>query len=87
MATAVSPIKVDAQTDELISHAAHFLGRSKKGLVDEAVRAYVDAHRDEINAGIREALNRLDGSNASVVSEMTGLSRAELDDLGGVPEE
>ena len=86
MATAVSPIKVDAQTDELISHAAHFLGRSKKDFVDEAVRAYVDAHRDEINAGIREALNRLDGSNASIVSEMTGLSRAELDDLGGVPE-
>jgi len=53
MATAVSPIKVDAQTDELISHAAHFLGRSKKDFVDEAVRAYVDAHRDEINAGIR----------------------------------
>jgi len=48
----VSPIKVDAQTDELISHAAHFLGRSKKDFVDEAVRAYVDAHRDEINAGI-----------------------------------
>lgn len=86
MATAVSPIKVDAQTDELISHAAHFLGRSKKDFVDAAVRAYVDAHRDEINAGIREALNRLDGSNASVVSEMTGLSRADLDDLGGVPE-
>src|SRR5215468_9350497 len=30
MATAGTPIKVDAQTDKLISHAAHFLGRSKK---------------------------------------------------------
>ena len=87
MATAVSPIKVDAQTDELISHAAHFLGRSKKDVVDEAVRAYIDGHRDEINAGIRQALNLLDGTDASLVSVMTGLSRAELEDLGGVPEE
>ena len=84
MATAVSPIKVDAQTDELISHAAHFLGRSKKDVVDEAVRAYIDGHRDEINAGIRQALNLLDGTDASLVSVMTGLSRAELDGVGSV---
>ena len=86
MATAVSPIKVDAQTDELISHAAHFLGRSKKDVVDVAVRDYVDAHRDEINEGIRAALGRLDGSNASVVSLISGVSRDELGNLGGVPE-
>jgi len=84
MATAVSPIKVDAQTDELISHAAHFLGRSKKDVVDAAVRAYIDGHRDEINAGIRQALNLLDGTDAGLVSVMTGLSRAELDDVGSV---
>ena len=46
MATAVSPIKVDAETDRLLSDAAHFLGRSKKDVVDVAVRDYVDAHRD-----------------------------------------
>ena len=86
MATAVSPIKVDAETDRLLSDAAHFLGRSKKDVVDVAVRAYVDAHRDEINEGIRGALGRLDGSNASVVSLITGMTRDGLDDLGGVPE-
>jgi predicted transcriptional regulator len=86
MATAVSPIKVDAETDRLLSDAAHFLGRSKKDVVDVAVRDYVDAHRDEINEGIRAALGRLDGSNASVVSLISGMSRDELDDLGGVPE-
>jgi uncharacterized protein (DUF1778 family) len=84
MAAAVSPIKVDAQTDELISHAAHFLGRSKKDVVDAAVRAYIDGHRDEINAGIRQALNLLDGTDSGLVSVMTGLSRAELDDVGSV---
>lgn len=38
MATATAPIKVDAATDELVSHAAHFLSRSKKGVVDVAAR-------------------------------------------------
>ena len=85
MAT-LSPIKVDATTDQRIADAAHFLGRTKKDIVDAAVRDYVDAHRDEINAAIAASLGRLDGTRASVVSEMSGLSREELDDLGGVSE-
>lgn len=84
---AVSPIKVDAATDQLISDAAHFLGRTKKDIVDVAVRDYVDSHRDEINAAIAASLQRLDGSHAALISEITGLSRSELDELGGVPEE
>ena len=83
---ALSPIKVDAATDKRIADAAHFLGRTKKDIVDAAVRDYVDAHRDEINEGIRASLSRLDGTRASIVSEISGLSRDELDDLGGVPE-
>lgn len=82
----LSPIKVDVATDRRIADAAHFLGRTKKDIVDAAVRDYVDAHRDEINEGIRNSLARLDGTRASVVSEISGLSREELDDLGGVPE-
>lgn len=84
MATATSPIKVDAATDELVSHAAHFMSRSKKDIVDAAVREYIDAHRDEINAGIKTALGQLNGTDAAV-SLMTGLSGEELDDLGGLP--
>lgn len=83
---ALSPIKVDSVTDKRIADAAHFLGRTKKDIVDAAVRDYVDAHRDEINEGIRASLSRLDGTRASVVSEISGLGRAELDELGGVPE-
>lgn len=83
---ALSPIKVDAATDKRIADAAHFLGRTKKDIVDAAVRDYVDSHRDEINEGIRASLLRLDGTRGSVVSEISGLSRDELDDLGGVPE-
>lgn len=85
MATATAPIKVDAATDELASHAAHFMSRSKKDIVDAAVREYIDAHRDEINAGVKAALSQLNGTDAAAVSMMTGLSTEELDDLGGLP--
>lgn len=87
MATAVTPIKVDSTTDGLISHAAHFLGRSKKDIVDTAVRDYVEHHRTEINEGIRAALEQLDGSTASAVSLLTGFDVAKLRELGDLPED
>jgi predicted transcriptional regulator len=84
---AVAPIKIDAATDELVSHAAHFLVRTKKDIVESAVREYVDAHRDEINAGIKAALDRLNGSDAAAVALVTGLDLGEIEELGGMPEE
>ncbi|MFF0230413.1 hypothetical protein [Micromonospora sp. NPDC005254] len=86
MATAVTPIKVDSQTDQLISHAAHFLGRSKKDVVDAAVREYIENHRAEIQQAVGEALRQLDGSTAGSVALLTGMSRAELDEVGGFSE-
>jgi hypothetical protein len=83
MAATLAPIKVDQDTDALISHAAHFLSASKKDVVDLAVREYIDNHRTEINAGVRAALSQLDGSTKSAVSLLTGLSPEELEDLGG----
>lgn len=83
MASAVTPIKVDSTTDELVSHAAHFLGHSKKEIVDLAVREYIDNHRDEINEGVRVALRQLDGTTAGAVGLMTGLDAKRLDELGG----
>lgn len=84
MATATAPIKVDAETDQLIAHAAHFLQRSKKDVVDAAVREYVEAHRDEIQTGVLDALRSLDGSTKSAVKLLAGLSDAEIDELGGL---
>ena len=80
----LAPIKVDASTDELVTQAAHFMAVPKKEVVSRAVREYVDNHRDEINAGVVEALAKLDGSKASAVGLLTGLSAAEIADLGGV---
>jgi hypothetical protein len=84
MGTAATPIKVDSTTDGLISHAAHFLGRTKKDVVDAAVREYLENHRDEINDGVRSALQQLDGSSASAVSLLTGFSATKLAELGGL---
>jgi hypothetical protein len=86
MSGPASPIKVDATTDGLISQAAHFLDRSKKDVVDVAIREYIENHRDEINVGIRAALQQLDGSTASAVSLLTGFDAVKLDELGGLRE-
>jgi hypothetical protein len=37
-----SPLKVDPETDKLISQGAHFLGLTKKDLVADAVRVYLE---------------------------------------------
>jgi predicted transcriptional regulator len=86
MATAVSPIKIDAETDQLVSHAAHFLCRSKKDVVDAAVREYIDVHRDEINAAVRSALSQLDGTRAGRVALLAGMTKEELAEYGGIDE-
>ncbi|MEU8083829.1 hypothetical protein AB0B57_09450 [Micromonospora sp. NPDC049101] len=87
MAATSAPIKVDVGTDQLISHAAHFLGKAKKDVVDAAVREYIEVHRNEINDGIRVALSQLDGSAKSAVSLLAGLSPDQLDEYGGMPAE
>lgn len=69
-----------------VSHAAHFMSRSKKDVVAAAVREYIDGHRDEINVGIKAALGQLNGSHNAAVSLMTGFSADELDASGGLPE-
>jgi hypothetical protein len=85
MAASSAPIKVDVATDQLISHASHFLGKPKKDVVDAAVREYIEAHRSEINEGIRAALASLDGSPASAVSLLAGIPVDQLDEYGGMP--
>ena len=81
----LAPIKVSEETDALVSHTAHFLTKSKKGVVEDAVREYIDNHRDEINGAVRDALAQLDGSRGAAVAMLADIDESELDDLGGVP--
>jgi hypothetical protein len=86
MAVQQSPLKVDRETDELISHGAHFLHMTKKDLVAAAVRAYLAERREEVHRAMREAMRALDGTRAARLSLLSGLPRERLDELGGVRE-
>ncbi|MEU1434705.1 hypothetical protein ACFYPA_14605 [Streptomyces sp. NPDC005775] len=81
-----SPLKVDPATDKLISQGAHFLGLTKKDLVAEAVRVYLDQRRADLREGMVEALSVLDGSLKSDVMLLTGLTSEEIDAVGGIDE-
>jgi len=81
-----APLKVDPDTDELISQAAHFLGMTKKDFVAEATRAYLGQRREEIRRGMIESMKLLDGSLTASVSLLTGLSQEKIEELGGVGE-
>lgn len=80
-------VKVSPAGDKLITSGANYLHMSKKDLVEEAVRFYLDARREEMQAGMRELLAELDGSRASRVAMLAGLTREELDSVGGVEED
>lgn len=81
-----APLKVDPATDELISSGANFLGMTKKDLVADAVRFYLDARRGEMRARMQQLMGQLDGSRASRVALLAGLTREQLDAVGGVNE-
>jgi len=80
-------VKVSPAGDKLITSGANYLHMSKKDLVEEAVRFYLDARREEMQAGMRELLRELDGSRASRVAMLAGMTREELDSVGGIEED
>jgi phosphoserine phosphatase len=51
--------------------------------VEAAVAFYLDARREDMQAGMRELLSELDGSRASRVAMLAGMTRAELESVGG----
>ncbi|MQY15240.1 hypothetical protein SRB5_54190 [Streptomyces sp. RB5] len=77
-------LKVDPVTDELITSGASFLGMTKKELVAEAVRFYLDARREERRCHLQDLMAELDGTRASRVALLAGLTRVQLDAVGGV---
>jgi hypothetical protein len=79
-----APLKVDAETNALIDHGAHFLGMTKKDLVAAAVRVYIASRKDDIERSVHEAAQLLDGSRAAKVSLLSGLNVGEIDELGGL---
>jgi hypothetical protein len=52
-----------------------------------AVAFYLDARREEMQAGMRELLGTLDGSRAARIAMLVGMTREEFDSVGGVEED
>ncbi|MEO3789327.1 hypothetical protein ABGB14_03900 [Nonomuraea sp. B10E15] len=84
---ATAPLKVAPEVDQLISDGAHFLGLTKKDLVAEAVRVYLELRREEIRSSMKESMRKLDGSNLSRVALLTGLTAEQINAVGGVRED
>jgi streptomycin 6-kinase len=80
-------VKVSPDGDRLITSGAHYLHMSKKDLVEAAVAFYLDARREEMQAGMRDLLSKLDGSGAARIAMLAGMTREELDSVGGVEED
>jgi hypothetical protein len=80
-------VKVSPEGDKLITSGAHYLHMSKKDLVEAAVAFYLDARREEMQAGMRQLLTELDGSRAARIAMLAGMSREELESVGGVEED
>jgi hypothetical protein len=80
-------VKVSPEGDKLITSGAHYLHMSKKDLVEAAVAFYLDARREEMQAGMRQLLTGLDGSRAARIAMLAGMSREELESVGGVEED
>jgi hypothetical protein len=80
-------VKVSPDGDRLITSGAHYLHMSKKDLVEAAVAFYLDARREEMQAGMRELLSTLDGSRTARIAMLAGMTREELDSVGGVEED
>ncbi|MFI6942036.1 hypothetical protein ACIBI4_22420 [Streptomyces sp. NPDC050418] len=82
-----APLKVDLETDQLITQGAHFLGVTKKDLVADAVRMYIKHQREEIRRGMAESMRVLDGTTKARVALLTEISPEDLDRLGGLGEQ
>jgi hypothetical protein len=80
-------VKVSPEGDKLITSGAHYLHMSKKDLVEAAVAFYLDARREEMQAGMRQLLTELDGTRAARIAMLAGMSREELESVGGVEED
>lgn len=61
---------------------AHYLRMSKKDLVE----VYLNARREEMQAGMRELLSQPDGSRAGRVAMLAGMTSEELEAVASVEE-
>lgn len=83
-----SPVPAESGSGDGSAHQSGcaFSGSDKKDLVAEAVQVYLEQRREDLRAGMVEALQVLDGSLKSDVMLLTGLTAEEIDAVGGIDE-
>jgi hypothetical protein len=77
-------VRVDIETDRLISDSARLLGRSKKDFVAAAVGVYVEQHRERLTQALNRASFRIeDAGGPDEVDPRTGLTRSAAKEIFG----
>ncbi|WP_136707345.1 hypothetical protein [Agromyces sp. H66] len=59
-------VKIDPSTGRLIADLAHFLGRTKKSVLHDAVLAFTEVHENTITRGAAESTERAAGTSGSL---------------------
>lgn len=80
-------LKVDREIDAVSADAAHFLGLSKKEFYEAAAVAYIEANREKLDAAMRAALDRLDGTEEAEIALLTGMSRERIQDVSAAEDD
>lgn len=78
-------LRASPEPAEALAAFARLSGKSKRQVIDAAITEYIERHRDEINAEIQSALDKLDGTAGRRIQATTGLSQQDLADVGGLP--
>jgi hypothetical protein len=76
-------IKVHQATDRMVADLAHFLGRTKKDVVRDAVLAFAELHGNSITLGVAHSSDRAAAASGSVERER--LLAASGGDVGSLP--
>ena len=62
-------VRVDPETGRLVTDLSHFLGRTKKAVVRDAVRAFAELHERTVRGGIAHSTNRVAGATGAIDRE------------------
>jgi predicted transcriptional regulator/predicted nucleotidyltransferase len=62
-------VRVDPETGRLVADLSHFLGRTKKGVVRDAVRAFAELHERTVRGGMAQSTDRVTAATGAVDRE------------------
>lgn len=76
-------VKIDASTGQMVADLAHFLGRTKKSVLHDAVLAFTEVHEPTITHGAAVSTRRAAATSGAL--EGARLLAAAAGDFGSLP--